>query len=88
MVIQVSFVVETFSHSVFKRKSQNLIPGECWAFVGAHGFLTIKLSQRINVSAVSYEHLPRELAVGEDWQSTPKEFIVWVSFLNLFSKLE
>uniref|UniRef100_A0A1I8BJ65 SUN domain-containing protein n=1 Tax=Meloidogyne hapla TaxID=6305 RepID=A0A1I8BJ65_MELHA len=51
--------------------------GECWAFYGGHGFLTIGLSTRINVTAVSYEHLPVELSPDGHIRTAPKNFLVW-----------
>ncbi|KAL3093456.1 hypothetical protein niasHS_004835 [Heterodera schachtii] len=46
--------------AVFRTKCCGALTGECWAFCGGHGHLTIGLSQRINVSAVASEHLPVE----------------------------
>uniref|UniRef100_A0A914DYN0 SUN domain-containing protein n=1 Tax=Acrobeloides nanus TaxID=290746 RepID=A0A914DYN0_9BILA len=63
--------------SVIQRKSQGINAGECWPFVGGHGYLTIKLSHRVNVTAISYEHLPKELAPSGELKSAPNEFIVW-----------
>lgn len=40
--------------SVIQRKGYGASAGECWAFNGGHGFLTIQLSTRIKVTAVSY----------------------------------
>ncbi|KAI1716751.1 nuclear migration and anchoring protein unc-84 [Ditylenchus destructor] len=63
--------------SVIQRKGHGASAGECWAFVGPHGYLTIKLSQNINVTAVSYEHLPVQLSPDGHIQTAPKNFLVY-----------
>ncbi|KAL3122833.1 hypothetical protein niasHT_002876 [Heterodera trifolii] len=60
-----------------ERKCCGALTGECWTFCGGHGYLTIGLSQRINVSAVSYEHLPVESRRNKQIRSgVPRNFIV------------
>ncbi|XP_068086522.1 klaroid protein isoform X2 [Anabrus simplex] len=54
-----------------------VIPGECWAFRGAKGYLVIHLSGRVKISAVSIEHIPVSLAPTGRIDSAPKDFIVW-----------
>lgn len=68
--------------SVIQRKGYGASAGECWAFNGGHGFLTIQLSTRIKVTAVSYEHLPIELSPDGHIKTAPKNFLVW-SFQEL-----
>ncbi|CAK5039648.1 unnamed protein product [Meloidogyne enterolobii] len=63
--------------TVIQRKGYGASAGECWAFYGGHGFLTIGLSGRINVTAVSYEHLPIELSPDGNIRTAPKNFLVW-----------
>nr|CAD2185635.1 unnamed protein product [Meloidogyne enterolobii] len=63
--------------TVIQRKGYGASAGECWAFYGGHGFLTIGLSDRINVTAVSYEHLPIELSPDGHISTAPKNFLVW-----------
>uniref|UniRef100_A0A1I7YBA1 SUN domain-containing protein n=1 Tax=Steinernema glaseri TaxID=37863 RepID=A0A1I7YBA1_9BILA len=63
--------------SVIQRKSQGATAGECWAFTGNHGYLTIQLAGRVNVTAVSYEHLPVALSPQGHIRSAPREFLVW-----------
>ena len=64
--------------SVIQRRGYGTSAGECWAYYGGHGFLTIGLSNRINVTAVSYEHMPLELSPDGHIKTSPKEFLVWV----------
>ncbi|XP_023723329.1 uncharacterized protein LOC111873126 isoform X3 [Cryptotermes secundus] len=52
-------------------------PGECWAFSGSQGFLVIKLSGLIQISAFSLEHIPRSLSPYGRIDSAPKDFTVW-----------
>ncbi|KAL3099433.1 hypothetical protein niasHS_002888 [Heterodera schachtii] len=63
--------------TVIQRKGYGASTGECWAFYGGHGYLTIGLSQRINVTAVSYEHLPVEMSPDKQIRSAPRNFLVW-----------
>uniref|UniRef100_A0A915EBY9 SUN domain-containing protein n=1 Tax=Ditylenchus dipsaci TaxID=166011 RepID=A0A915EBY9_9BILA len=63
--------------SVIQRKGYGASAGECWAFVGPHGYLTIRLSQKINVTAVSYEHLPVQLSPDGHIQTAPKDFLIY-----------
>uniref|UniRef100_A0A914MQG4 SUN domain-containing protein n=1 Tax=Meloidogyne incognita TaxID=6306 RepID=A0A914MQG4_MELIC len=63
--------------TVIQRKGYGASAGECWAFYGGHGFLTIGLSDLINVTAVSYEHLPIELSPDGHISTAPKNFLVW-----------
>jgi len=63
--------------SVIQRKGHGASAGECWAFEGPHGYLAIKLAQRINVTAVSYEHLPVQLSPDGHIRTAPKQFLVY-----------
>ncbi|KAK0420349.1 hypothetical protein QR680_014625 [Steinernema hermaphroditum] len=63
--------------SVIQRKSQGATAGECWAFTGNHGYLAVQLASRVNVTAVSYEHLPVSVSPQGHIKSAPKEFLVW-----------
>ncbi|KAL3118926.1 hypothetical protein niasHT_008823 [Heterodera trifolii] len=59
-----SRVQKLFGFSIWytEQKCCGALTGECWSFCGGHGHLTIGLSQRINVSVVSSEHLPVEMS--------------------------
>lgn len=63
--------------TVIQRKGYGASAGECWAYNGGHGFLTIGLSKRINVTAVSYEHLPMELSPEGHIRTAPRNFLIW-----------
>nr|CAG8436751.1 3099_t:CDS:2 [Entrophospora candida] len=49
--------------------------GQCWPFAGEKGQLAVLLSRKIFVTAVTYEHVTKKLAM--DVTSAPKEFEVW-----------
>ncbi|XP_059177268.1 SUN domain-containing protein 2-like [Physella acuta] len=51
-------------------------PGKCWAMHGTHGFVTIGLAMPIVVTAVSLEHIPKELATSGKLDSAPNEFLI------------
>ncbi|KAI6204818.1 hypothetical protein M3Y94_00721200 [Aphelenchoides besseyi] len=63
--------------TIIQRKSNSIIPGECFAFEGEHGEVIIKLSRKINVTAISYEHLPLILSPEGHIKTAPKSFLVW-----------
>lgn len=50
--------------------------GNCWAFPGDRGEITVKLAQRIVPQAVSVDHVSKRIAI--DITSAPKRFKVWV----------
>ncbi|XP_025419059.1 uncharacterized protein LOC112689519 isoform X2 [Sipha flava] len=52
-------------------------PGQCWAFIGAKGFLVLKLSKTIQVTGFTIEHLPRSLSENGQIKSAPKDFSIW-----------
>ncbi|GMR63089.1 hypothetical protein PMAYCL1PPCAC_33284, partial [Pristionchus mayeri] len=62
---------------VIQRNSQALVPGECWAFKGGIGYLTIKLAVPIKVTSVSYEHIPKSISRNGENLSAPKTFSVF-----------
>ncbi|CAG8576855.1 374_t:CDS:10 [Diversispora eburnea] len=49
--------------------------GHCWPFFGTRGQLAILLNRRVHVTAVTYDHVSKHVAV--EVESAPKEFEVW-----------
>lgn len=58
-----------------------LQPGDCWAFKGKDGKLSIELAKKIYVTAVTIEHLPQAYLVQESIKAAPRHFTVYVSIL-------
>lgn len=52
--------------------------GNCWAFKGSKGYVTIELAQPIIPTNFTLDHVPE--AVAHNPLSAPKEFSVYVSF--------
>lgn len=63
---------------VIQRKSQNVNAGECWSVQGSEAYLVIKLAQKLDVTAVTYEHLARSISIAKNMESAPKNFKIWV----------
>ncbi|RIA89414.1 hypothetical protein C1645_772382 [Glomus cerebriforme] len=49
--------------------------GQCWPFAGQKGQLAVLLSRQIYVTAVTYDHVSKTVAMGTT--SAPKEFEIW-----------
>lgn len=50
--------------------------GMCWPFAGEEGQLGIGLSRKVIVTDVTLDHLPLEVAYGQD-RSAPRDVTVW-----------
>jgi hypothetical protein len=49
--------------------------GQCWPFSGQKGQLAVLLSRKIYVTAVTYDHVSKTVAMGTT--SAPREFEIW-----------
>ncbi|CAG8804204.1 18240_t:CDS:1 [Gigaspora margarita] len=49
--------------------------GQCWPFSGQQGQLAVLLSRQVYVTAVTYDHVSKTVAMGTT--SAPKEFEIW-----------
>lgn len=74
-----------FENGILHFQRKLISAGECWAFEGGHGQLKIKLAQKINVTAVSYEHLPLVSSTQGNIMTAPKDIKVWVRKFPAFS---
>ncbi|XP_027724865.1 SUN domain-containing protein 2-like, partial [Vombatus ursinus] len=54
----------------------NVYPGNCWAFRGPQGFVGVRLSALIHLTAVTLEHVPKALSPDSDITSAPKDFVI------------
>ncbi|XP_063078626.1 uncharacterized protein LOC134468662 [Engraulis encrasicolus] len=52
-------------------------PGKCWSFRGSYASVTIALSQSINITHVSIEHIPKGLSPTGRIDSAPQDFAVY-----------
>ncbi|CAG5009526.1 unnamed protein product [Parnassius apollo] len=50
------------------------LPGECWAFKGSHGEVTIRLLGTVHVTGVSVEHIPPHISPTKEISSAPRLF--------------
>ncbi|CAJ0855210.1 928_t:CDS:2 [Entrophospora sp. SA101] len=55
--------------------SPDINVGQCWPFPGQDGQIAVLLNRRVYVTAVTYDHVSKRVAV--DVLSAPKEFEVW-----------
>lgn len=56
-----------------------MLPGQCWAFGGSQGQVSIELAQYITISHVSLGHIPQMLSPDLTVSSAPRTFSVFVS---------
>lgn len=49
--------------------------GQCWAMDGSNGHLAIQLPRAVNISELTIDHIPMELA--DDMTSAPRELKLW-----------
>ncbi|XP_069057711.1 SUN domain-containing protein 3-like [Pleurodeles waltl] len=52
-------------------------PGNCWAFPGAEGHVTVKLAEMICPVAVTLQHIPRAISHPGDITSALKDFAIY-----------
>lgn len=53
-------------------------PGECWVFKGSTGYLLVGLNGYVNVTHISYEHIPLSLAPDGNFDAAPQHMQIWV----------
>ncbi|XP_077476475.1 SUN domain-containing protein 3-like isoform X2 [Stigmatopora argus] len=64
------------SRVVIEGKSE-LQPGNCWAFGGARGNLTVALSHPVVVTSVTLGHVAKSISPTGDIPHAPKEFSIY-----------
>ncbi|CAG5093301.1 Similar to SUN2: SUN domain-containing protein 2 (Homo sapiens), partial [Cotesia congregata] len=55
----------------------NVAPGQCWAFKGSSGCITIKLLSPIYVTSITLEHITVHESPNSKTTSAPRCFSVW-----------
>lgn len=57
----------------------NVTPGNCWAFAGDRGQVTIRLAQKVYLSNVTLQHIPKTISLSGSLDTAPKDFVIYVS---------
>lgn len=55
----------------------SISPGECFAYKGSRGTITIKMMGKVLISSVSIGHIPIQLSPLKNLYSAPNDFSVW-----------
>ncbi|KAK2491132.1 hypothetical protein MC885_001852 [Smutsia gigantea] len=55
----------------------NVTPGNCWAFSGDRGQVTIRLAQKVYLSNLTLQHIPKTISLSGSTDTAPKDFVVY-----------
>uniref|UniRef100_H0VF96 Sad1 and UNC84 domain containing 5 n=1 Tax=Cavia porcellus TaxID=10141 RepID=H0VF96_CAVPO len=55
----------------------NMTPGNCWAFEGDRGQVTIRLAQKVYLSNITLQHIPKTISLSGSLDTAPKDFVVY-----------
>ncbi|XP_004586076.1 SUN domain-containing protein 5 [Ochotona princeps] len=55
----------------------NVTPGNCWAFAGDRGQVTIRLAQKVYLSNVTLQHIPKTISLSGSLDTAPKDFVIY-----------
>uniref|UniRef100_A0A8C9BGK2 Sad1 and UNC84 domain containing 5 n=1 Tax=Phocoena sinus TaxID=42100 RepID=A0A8C9BGK2_PHOSS len=55
----------------------NMTPGNCWAFSGDRGQVTIQLAQKVYLSNLTLQHIPKTISLSGSLDTAPKDFIIY-----------
>ncbi|XP_010626714.1 SUN domain-containing protein 5 isoform X2 [Fukomys damarensis] len=55
----------------------NMTPGNCWAFEGDHGQVTIRLAQKVYLSNLTVQHIPKTISLSGSLDTAPKDFVIY-----------
>ncbi|XP_006860830.1 PREDICTED: SUN domain-containing protein 5 [Chrysochloris asiatica] len=55
----------------------NVTPGNCWAFAGDHGQVTIRLAQKVYLSILTLQHIPKTISLSGSLDTAPKDFVIY-----------
>ncbi|NXD29803.1 SUN2 protein, partial [Spelaeornis formosus] len=55
----------------------NIFPGNCWAFKGHQGQVVIKLPVQVRLTAITLQHITKEVSPSGTIISAPKDFAVF-----------
>ncbi|XP_033042003.1 SUN domain-containing protein 5 isoform X2 [Trachypithecus francoisi] len=55
----------------------NVTPGNCWAFEGNRGHVTIQLAQKVYLSNLTLQHIPKTISPSGSLDTAPKDFVIY-----------
>ncbi|KAL4680795.1 hypothetical protein H8959_022736 [Pygathrix nigripes] len=55
----------------------NMTPGNCWAFEGNRGQVTIQLAQKVYLSNLTLQHIPKTISPSGSLDTAPKDFVIY-----------
>ncbi|XP_055977524.1 SUN domain-containing protein 5 [Sorex fumeus] len=55
----------------------NVTPGNCWAFSGDRGQVTIRMAQKVFLSNVTLQHIPKTISLSGSLDTAPKDFVIY-----------
>uniref|UniRef100_A0A2K6RIG5 Sad1 and UNC84 domain containing 5 n=1 Tax=Rhinopithecus roxellana TaxID=61622 RepID=A0A2K6RIG5_RHIRO len=55
----------------------NVTPGNCWAFEGNRGQVTIQLAQKVYLSNLTLQHIPKTISPSGSLDTAPKDFVIY-----------
>ncbi|XP_055229289.1 SUN domain-containing protein 5 isoform X3 [Gorilla gorilla gorilla] len=55
----------------------NMTPGNCWAFEGDRGQVTIQLAQKVYLSNLTLQHIPKTISLSGSLDTAPKDFVIY-----------
>uniref|UniRef100_A0A8C5XVD3 Sad1 and UNC84 domain containing 5 n=2 Tax=Microcebus murinus TaxID=30608 RepID=A0A8C5XVD3_MICMU len=55
----------------------NVTPGNCWAFEGDRGQVTIRLAQKVYLSNLTLQHIPKTISLSGSLDTAPKDFVIY-----------
>lgn len=64
-----------------------MTPGNCWAFAGDRGQVTIRLAQKVYLSNLTLQHIPKTISLSGSLDTAPKDFVIYVSTLRPGARL-
>ncbi|KAG8130476.1 hypothetical protein E2320_017032, partial [Naja naja] len=58
-------------------KKPDVNPGNCWAFSGSDGQAVIKLPEKVQLTAITVQHISKAIAFSEGITSALKDFLIY-----------
>ncbi|XP_021011212.1 SUN domain-containing protein 5 isoform X1 [Mus caroli] len=55
----------------------NVTPGNCWAFASDRGQVTIRLAQKVYLSNITLQHIPKTISLSGSLDTAPKDFVIY-----------